>query len=710
MRDRSRTRAMLEDVINLHRSGRLDEAESGYRQWLAENPDDAGALHLLGILRGQRGDVAGALQLVARASELDPDNAACRHTLGEMYLSANRLDEAAQAYDEARQLNPNLAAAHAGLGHVALLRGDLDAAENHFKVALRADENDTPALTGLGNVAQARGDSARALQLLTQAAEGAPDNPLIQASYARAMLDQGMPDFAGKALDNALAVRPGYALAQVLRADVHVQKGEFAAATQIYESLLAHGEQVPAVRTGLGDIARAQGRHADAIAQYDEALRLQPALDHAAIRRADALARSGRVAQAIVDMQARLAASPDNVRVYIGLARLLTQVGRHDEALAVWTQAEARWPQDLNVRAQHALALDSAGHTAEALAWADRAAASPRPAIAMLRARGALLAGDPAAALQRLQRIEDQHLQDKPPQVARRRQRLLGLAFDRLEQWPEAVAAFLHAPVTSLHPLPELATLDDATRANLTRLAAGAPLADAAGPAPIFLCGLPGSGVEQVAAWLATQAGVHVRRERFASAPDFISADFDPRLGGPLDQATLALLARRYRRARERTENTAAARVIDWIPALDVRVVPALKLALPGARVLRVARDSHDTLLNWLAFGWMRGFALTDPLDAARWLRLAHAHLDFATTLLPSHSVDVDALSGAPGASARTRLSAFLELPALAADPAAEPAMHGRDGLPLRFAPGHARHYRECLPEPFAALDDMLDG
>src|SRR5690348_14162936 len=221
---------MLEDLVQLHRAGRLDEAENGYRQLLADNPDSAEVLHLLGILRGQRGDLPEAYRLIRRATELDPGNAAGQHTLGEMYLSESRLDEAQHAYDQARQLNPNLAAAHAGLGQVALLRGDAEGAESHFKVALRADENDVQALTGLGNVAQWRGDSARALQLLTQAAALAPGDALIQASYARAMLDEGMLDFAGRALDNALAAKPDYALAQALRADLHVRKGAFAEA------------------------------------------------------------------------------------------------------------------------------------------------------------------------------------------------------------------------------------------------------------------------------------------------------------------------------------------------------------------------------------------------------------------------------------------------------------------------------------------------
>ena len=120
---------MLEELLQLHRDGRLDEAEHGYRELLANNPDNAEVLHLLGILRGQRGDLPEAMRLVQRAGEVDPHNAASRHTLGEMYLAEGRLDDAHAAYDQARQLNPNLAAAHGGLGQVALLRGDLDTAE-----------------------------------------------------------------------------------------------------------------------------------------------------------------------------------------------------------------------------------------------------------------------------------------------------------------------------------------------------------------------------------------------------------------------------------------------------------------------------------------------------------------------------------------------------------------------------------------------------
>src|SRR5450759_5165109 len=59
---------MLKESIDLHRQGRFDEAEQGYRRQLAENPDDVDALHLLGMLRHQRGDAAEGAHLLGRVA------------------------------------------------------------------------------------------------------------------------------------------------------------------------------------------------------------------------------------------------------------------------------------------------------------------------------------------------------------------------------------------------------------------------------------------------------------------------------------------------------------------------------------------------------------------------------------------------------------------------------------------------------------------
>lgn len=63
---------VLEQAVQHHRGGRLAEAEELYRTLLAASPDDADALHLLGLLRAQRGDAAGGRELIRRAIAIRP--------------------------------------------------------------------------------------------------------------------------------------------------------------------------------------------------------------------------------------------------------------------------------------------------------------------------------------------------------------------------------------------------------------------------------------------------------------------------------------------------------------------------------------------------------------------------------------------------------------------------------------------------------------
>ena len=70
---------MLKDSIELHRQGRIDEAEAGYRAELAERPDDADALHLLGMLRCQRDELFVPIRKERIAADEERANAILHH-------------------------------------------------------------------------------------------------------------------------------------------------------------------------------------------------------------------------------------------------------------------------------------------------------------------------------------------------------------------------------------------------------------------------------------------------------------------------------------------------------------------------------------------------------------------------------------------------------------------------------------------------------
>ncbi|MEO6967115.1 MAG: hypothetical protein ABI132_01480, partial [Rhodanobacteraceae bacterium] len=70
-----------------------------------------------------------------------------------------------------------------------------------------------------------------------------------------------------------------------------------------------------------------------------------------------------------------------------------------------------------------------------------------------------------------------------------------------------------------------------------------------------------------------------------------------------------------------------------------------------------------------------------------------------------AHTVDADALLADPAGALCAALAAFLGLPSLQPGALSQAAGHGRKGLPVAFAPGHAAHYQEALAEAFVALD-----
>jgi len=282
----------------------------------------------------------------------------------------------------------------------------------------------------------------------------------------------------------------------------------------------------------------------------------------------------------------------------------------------------------------------------------------------------------------------------------------MGLAQDTLGRWNDAAQAFEAAQrirAASSPPLPALPELDTALRERLHELAALPALREPRTAAPVLLLGLPGSGVGRIAALLGDQPALKVRRDRFASAADFLGGTFDARLLGSLTDSDLSLLERRYARPLQRVD-TGNARVIEWLPWFDARVLPALRRIWPDARIVIVQREARDTLLNWLAFG-VRGLTMPGAIEGARWLKLAGAHQALVAETMTTHIVDSDALLADPSGAQGVALAAFLGLESLQPGALSQAASRGSKGLPVAFAPGRASYYQEALADSFAALN-----
>src|SRR5581483_9187309 len=88
--------------------GDLAAASASYARALALAPDQPEALSFLGVQALNAGHERRALELLARAVEIEPANAQYRYNAGFAYLSAGRLDEARRELAETVALAPKL--------------------------------------------------------------------------------------------------------------------------------------------------------------------------------------------------------------------------------------------------------------------------------------------------------------------------------------------------------------------------------------------------------------------------------------------------------------------------------------------------------------------------------------------------------------------------------------------------------------------------
>ena len=325
----------LQEALTLHQSGQFDAAESGYRAHLAAQPDDADALHLLGVLRHQRDDTLQAITLIRQAIAIAADQPQFHLSLGGALLHVGQGDAARASFEQALALDPNSAQTHAVLGHLSLQSGAVADAESRFRIGRRADHEDPLILFGLGTLYLERRDAANAAKFLSRAAELKPQDASIQAGLGRALFDQGAYGLAEQAFENALSLRPDLGVAKLYLARSRLRQDKLEAARELFSELIDADVQTVSANAGLGDIARKRGRIVHALKYYRRALAIDPAHAGAANSCAWCMEKLGDLHGAAQYLADGLRLRPEAEELRRPLAALLDRLGRNAEAAEV---------------------------------------------------------------------------------------------------------------------------------------------------------------------------------------------------------------------------------------------------------------------------------------------------------------------------------------------------------------------------------------
>ena len=139
-----------------------DHQEVALRQVLAQSPDNADALHALGVLAHKRGDYHRAIDLYNAALERKPGSAAWLSNCGEAYRMIGDAERAIRCCSEAVEREPGYANAQHNLGMALLAATRYEEAAGRLEVALRLNPQDPDTHVVLATCYFFRGDWVRA--------------------------------------------------------------------------------------------------------------------------------------------------------------------------------------------------------------------------------------------------------------------------------------------------------------------------------------------------------------------------------------------------------------------------------------------------------------------------------------------------------------------------------------------------------------------
>ena len=265
----------FERGVDLHRQGKLDDAEAAYRAVLTRQPDAAEVLHSMGVLQAQRQNLTEAVEWMGRAAEADPGHITAHVNRGNLLRALGRHEEALASYDHALAIEPGHR--EAGLKRCALLTGlgRMEQALAGYERVLAAAPEDLEALFNQGVVLVALDRLGEAVASYDRVLAIKPDFVEVLNNRGIALWKNRRCDLAVADYDLALTIRPDYAEAHHNRGIALAYMKRRAEALASYDRAVACKPEYVDAWSNRGTLLAEMGRQDEALASYDRALEIK---------------------------------------------------------------------------------------------------------------------------------------------------------------------------------------------------------------------------------------------------------------------------------------------------------------------------------------------------------------------------------------------------------------------------------------------------
>lgn len=328
-----------EEALRSFNAGLYPQAERLLHSILRVEPENAEALHLLGVIANRTGHPDSAAGLIARAIAINPQVSVYYLNLGNALLEQRRLDDAIVQYRKAISLRPDLAEAYLNLGFVLGEKGEKEDALMALRQAVSLKPAFAEAHYNLGLALQDLGRDDEATKCYEQAVSLSP-------SYADALLNLGVLSLKNERIqealgyfDSALTVKPDFALAYYNRGKALIRLNKTNDSIAAMEAAIRHDPELSDAYHDLGVTLHNKGNEERALLLLNRALELSPEDPDVYYNLGNVLNSLGRFKDAAQSYRNALKFKPGFASAQMNLGGAYMALGLADEAVTHYERA-----------------------------------------------------------------------------------------------------------------------------------------------------------------------------------------------------------------------------------------------------------------------------------------------------------------------------------------------------------------------------------
>lgn len=321
----------LSDAVELHESGQFEAAARLYGDILAREPDNADALHLLGVIHLQTDQPESAADLIGRAVALDPDHPAFQCNLATALLEQGAIDDAIGHYETALGLDPNYLDARYNLGNARRQKGDFAGAAADYRRVADMEPRHLPARNNYAICLLEIDQQAMAVETLEEILRQAPEDRQTRQNLGIALQIAGRPDDAATQFEYILAGEPTNSAALNGRASALITALRLDEAEDAVAAAYAHAPDDYETLINIANLHQWRKRYDQAEAVYRRAIDLFPTSAGAWQNMAQLLSGCNRHDEALEAYNRALELEPAHRRAAFGRAVSALSIGRFAE-------------------------------------------------------------------------------------------------------------------------------------------------------------------------------------------------------------------------------------------------------------------------------------------------------------------------------------------------------------------------------------------